>query len=867
MSDNNSEIKLFISYCHLDENYVDEFRKHIAPLKNNGSIKDWYDRKITAGGDFQRAIDNNLEDADIICLFISANFLNSPACMEEKKQALHFRDSKGIIVVPIILSRCGWKDDDTLAALLALPTDGEPVSSFSNSDDGWNIVYTGLKGVLIKQKKIDQLEYSDDFLEFLHSVELLSKAHSQKTEVKLEDIFVWPDLSKFDAVREYDTRIGSEELVKNFHEYKNILIAGENQSGKTTLCKKIIIELRKKKYVPVYFSDESHQYHGKVENWLENAFHLQYKNIQLSDIDTSRIVPIIDDFHFAKNKDKHIDKLSKYPHHIIVVDDIFALNVRDETLIAKYNHYNIEEFNAIGRVALIKKWIHLSDHVNGIAKKGNMVYREIDEKYELVNSTLGKILGQGIMPSYPFFILAIISTYDVFAKPLDQEITSQGYCYQALIFLYLRKAGVSNNDIDTYINFLTELAYFLFSKKMKALADLNFRSFMDAYLSKYQLPVPQDQLLEKLRLSQLVSIDSFGNYHFCYQYIYFLFVAKYMAEHLQEQKEIIGEILNNLHKDENAYIAIFISHHSKSNEALDDLLLNAYCLFDKYKPATLSTEELKFFDIQEKIIIEAALPSSAETPETERTKRLKHESESENGPKLPNAESDDDKEIYLDKELRRAIKTVEVIGRIMKNRAGSLDKQRLYNFFEEAMNVHLRILNSFFDIIRGEEGQEEITNIIENEIQKIIKNQSDKRKSEGRKIVEPTKKQLKKISQTIFWNLNFLAMLGIVSKIISSLGSSKLTQIVEEVCNNINTPAAFLIKHGILMWYNKNLQIDEIAKEVKGDEFSSITIRIIKFFIVNHCSMHNIGFKDRQKIIRYFRIPTRKLLKCQDKDK
>jgi hypothetical protein len=66
----NKKLDLFISYSHADEGYIEEFIKHITPLKNNGLIENWYDRKIIAGQDFQDDIDNNLEDADIICLFI-----------------------------------------------------------------------------------------------------------------------------------------------------------------------------------------------------------------------------------------------------------------------------------------------------------------------------------------------------------------------------------------------------------------------------------------------------------------------------------------------------------------------------------------------------------------------------------------------------------------------------------------------------------------------------------------------------------------------------------------------------------------------------------------------------------------------------
>ena len=100
-------------------------------------IKDWYDRDILPGTNYEKEIDNNLEDADIICLFISSNFLSSENCKKEKAKALELRKKKGIAVIPIILSPCGWLDDKDISKLLALPTDGKPVSTFQNQDAAW----------------------------------------------------------------------------------------------------------------------------------------------------------------------------------------------------------------------------------------------------------------------------------------------------------------------------------------------------------------------------------------------------------------------------------------------------------------------------------------------------------------------------------------------------------------------------------------------------------------------------------------------------------------------------------------------------------------------------------------------------------
>ena len=94
----SNKLKLFISYSHednLDKNpYIEQFKKHVAPLKDNGLIEEWYDRKILPGKDYQKEIDDNLEDADIICLFISANFLSSESCKKEKKKTLELREKK-----------------------------------------------------------------------------------------------------------------------------------------------------------------------------------------------------------------------------------------------------------------------------------------------------------------------------------------------------------------------------------------------------------------------------------------------------------------------------------------------------------------------------------------------------------------------------------------------------------------------------------------------------------------------------------------------------------------------------------------------------------------------------------------------------
>ena len=201
-------LNLFISYSHEDNRddtpYIQEFINHLSPLVREGLVSPWYDRKILPGRPVEKSIDMKLEDADIVCLFISSNFLSSNACNDEKEKALELRKKKGISVISVILSPCAWEDDGGLYALLALPTDGNPVLDFSNRDAGWKDVYNGIKKVVQVERKIRELQVTESFQKFLRDTQLLTKAHSKKETVFLKDVFLYPELDRYDSLGEFE---------------------------------------------------------------------------------------------------------------------------------------------------------------------------------------------------------------------------------------------------------------------------------------------------------------------------------------------------------------------------------------------------------------------------------------------------------------------------------------------------------------------------------------------------------------------------------------------------------------------------------------------------------------------------------------
>ena len=98
------------------------------------------------------------------------------------------------------------------------------------------------------------------------------------------------------------------------------------------------------------------------------------------------------------------------------------------------------------------------------------------------------------------------------------------------------------------------------------------------------------------------------------------------------------------------------------------------------------------------------------------------------------------------------------------------------------------------------------------------------------------------------------------------MGSIKLISIIEKINNDIDTPASDLILHGTLMWYGKNIQINNLSKLIKKENFSDIATRIIKFMIVKHCSVHRINYRDRQRINEKFKLSPKKTTHKKKKD-
>ncbi|HEV2655399.1 MAG TPA: toll/interleukin-1 receptor domain-containing protein, partial [Ktedonobacteraceae bacterium] len=145
MTINGSAINVFISYAHEDEALLRQLQTHLSPLKRQGLIATWYDRQIVAGSNWAGEIDAHLEQASIILLLVSADFLASDYCYEvEMTSALARHEAGQARVIPIALRPVDWQGAP-FAHLQALPTDAQPITRWTDRDEAWTNVAAGIR--------------------------------------------------------------------------------------------------------------------------------------------------------------------------------------------------------------------------------------------------------------------------------------------------------------------------------------------------------------------------------------------------------------------------------------------------------------------------------------------------------------------------------------------------------------------------------------------------------------------------------------------------------------------------------------------------------------------------------------------------
>ena len=817
----------FLSYCHEDEIEARKLLNFLLPLKESHVVDVWFDRMIRVGDRWNDDIQKHFDESNVFVFCITSSFLSSSACRDELDRAIKARKEKHISIILVILKACQWKEIKQISELQAVPRDGRPILSWPSVDEGYNDACEKIKVEIETLNNICSVQFTNDFLLDVNDIgSIASISGALAADLKLLDLFVYPSLRVHMAKDGERRFVPAETLSEMMVEEKCVQLIGAEQSGKTSLCKKLCIDLINKTYFPVLLSGTD-RHAGKLENRIERFIKASYNNGQY--VDRNRLVLILDDFHKARKPGEILKELESYKRIIIVVDDLYGLDISNSAILNRYSPYEIIPLGARKRDELIQKWIDFQrQNLEPVADN----YQKLDRLTEHVNIVLGKTFGRGVMPSYPFFVLSIIAVVDVAGCPIHQEITSQGYCYQALVYLSLRNAMVKPEEMDAYIHFLTSLAYDTFIGR-KDFARDELETYFSAYCDEYNLPVEFEEILAKLTNARIYKQNASGVYRFTQRYMQYYFTAKYFAEHQSEPKckSEYDELMGNLCRSSNAYVAVFMAHHSRNISHLENLSDIAKSMLPNQKPCFLSADDIKLIEQHAGDVVSATLPDRTEAPASTREKLLTKREETEN------VEYDDEPHDETFNQILNAIRVSEVLGQVLKARSGSIDLVRMRGLMSQIISIHAKLIAVFVDSLSAERQRTAIINGIESSLRK--------RKAMDRGW---TDSQMREYATRIFWDLIFMVIFAILHKCIIAVGSDQLYRVVADICNGAREPLKKIVPYGVGMFYCKRCLPKEISKCLQSADMTETAKWMLKQLVSLYVFTHKIDFDTRNEI-------------------
>lgn len=683
------------------------------------------------------------------------------------------------------------------------------------------------------ERKMDEFRHNTDFLKSLKKMSVPIH-NSENEKMTLDEFFVYPDLERINKRQlKVDEDFTDSSSIIDDTQNQLVMLEGDDQCGKTSLLNMYYLRFVDKYMYPVFIQGKN-LVNDNLDKIIGKAFDEQYcsedkeKYLQY---DTEKKILIIDDFDECQLNDASkkilIDQFLNRFCKVIITSKENENVTSSYFLIEKKNTFaaRIRPLGHVKRNELVKKF-YLTYDVNSSSLQKQALLERVKVGFDMVENFLGK----EYIPSFPIYILSILlSNTKMQNSPLEQ--TSYGYCYEALITCALLSCVNDKSKIDRYYNVLTNLAYYIYQKNGRPISEDDFRQFYDKYQEVYYSQSYNEVKSNLLKCNLLRCTDDYY-YKFSYNYIYYFLVAKYMADNMHNKKGLddIMNLCENIHDEQKANILIFIAHHIKNPQFVEATQLALMSALDNQKPVTLNRDDDYYNllnEICERLKKEIVKPTEEIDPEKEREKILQKQDENER--LVPNEKVDPNSLPIEIQNMNKSLRSIEVVGQIVKNRQGSLPKTYINTMVKELYEAAFRTIGYFGTIIESD--REQVIADINNN------------KKEGVPISEITKKI------DSFFELSSLNFcLFVFSKVIHSVGSKELRTTFSQIADEIGTPAAKLVSFSIISCFSK-IAIPELENLVNELKDNPVAMSIIRARVRSYLYNNYVKISDRQKII------------------
>jgi hypothetical protein len=670
--------------------------------------------------------------------------------------------------------------------------------------------------------------------EFAKELQHVDFVKQNRNSIKLEEVFVFPNLSKSKDAFEKETL----DLEYFLHKKEDlVIIKGDDSSGKTALLRWLFLKLGDS-YSPIFIDTRDIAKNKNFNQLIKNTFQKEYVGHFEEWMQIENRVAIIDNYHHNIPADFLTYLSGNFSMVVVSIDDEeWIAYLKDDPDFAKFSIVTISQLTLSKQEELIKKWKAL-DFSEQMLVLDDL---EIDKLEAAVNSIVTK---NRIVPRYPFYILSILQTLESF-MPKDYAITAYGHCYQALVAAQIIKKGIKNEQVDDCFNFLRELSFDIYNKqKSDGIYDSSdYQNFKEYYKKKFFI---QDSLLNRLENDEYEIIKIGEQVNFAHDYIYYYFVGMYFAFG-DRQGNLLNELIEKIYLKQNALIVIFTVHHAQNKELLENILAHCICSFDGVKTAELTIAETHFMndliaELPSDIVSKKSVPDARKEVRDIQDKELSKADAKEK-------EADSVSSVEINKSLR----ILEVLGQILKNRGGSFERAIVLETLESTIDLGLRILNLLLENCKTPEFEEWLSNALEDAEKDYLSNHNKPLSDERKKFF---------VAKTI-QIFGYMITVSMLNRISASVSTEKLTEAIRLLSDKKGTPAYKMISFLAQLSQN-GIDIPELKSLIASFDKSKNywAKKTLSFYVQGYLSTHNIKYSERQKassILKIDYVPNKQL--------
>ncbi|APB32124.1 STAND family AAA ATPase [Vagococcus teuberi] len=687
--------------------------------------------------------------------------------------------------------------------------------------------------------------------------------HPDKGRLLLKDIYVYPDFSEV-LTEEVENKVEDAKIVIEELEGSEkyiYIFQGDKEFGKTSLLKSVALRFYKNQIYPLYLDagNVKQKEYKKVEKIIRDRIQEQYGEESYEDffqLDKSKKVLLVDDWNLINlNKDgknKLLLELCKYFDKVILSSQNTTMDIKDTlSLIDTQNRevkiFNLKKFGYKKRGQIVEKWLNLS-HLYEIDEKEEYVFR-----FDEYIVSLNEIVGKNYIPQVPLYLLIILQSIDSGKKSVDFDKQTNGYYYELLIKQLIYDIQIGSDDISTLNNYLKHLAYHIFKSKKNTISYYEFKKLYEDFVDYYDLDEAQfrfEQNIKKLELANILQ-EKENNYYFKYKYVFYYFTAQYISEninstwnniHEKDTKEDVIYLIQNIHVDLYSNILIFLIHESIDEMVFEEVIKQSKQILPKENLMDIDGELNNLVEKLPELIINtkgnamenrASLYESRDVTEEVLEGEMKKSHEEIN-----------ELDVYKDPliiEFEKAQKFTEVIGQILKNYGGIINKRTKESLLTSSYRVSLKAGNILSELVINE--KEDLIKFVINELEKL---NSDELIS---------KKDLENRAGKMVFEFVGLIYSSIIQKAIVDTGTNRMKSTYDKYLKEEENTAIKLILVGSLLENTRLDQSEKVIENLYEENSSNYMVKnILRHMVGRHLYMFDIPYSKRQQICKTYDI-------------